>query len=213
MGKIALIVAGGQPPSKPLLYRYIMKADIIIGADKGAECLIDDSIKTFAVIGDFDSIDKDAIRWFKDKDVNMIKAEEKKDETDTMLAVQLAVEHGADTIYILGGLGKRLDHQFANISILMYARKKGADAWLIDDNNRVCLLKDKQSFETGIGDHFSVFSLSKRTEFLSSEGLKFSLNGLVLRRDTPIGVSNMAESKIVTIAIKQGQALMIQSYE
>ena len=213
MGKTALIVAGGRKPGKSLLYQYRLKADIVIGADKGAECLIANDMDIFAVVGDFDSIDKDAVKWLKSKSVRLEKVSDKKDETDTMLAVQLAINSGADIIYILGALGKRLDHQFANIAILMYARKNGAEAVLVDEHNHVMLSKPEQSFDASVGDFFSLFSLTKKTEFYSSSGLKYPLNGLVLRRDTPIGVSNQAMTKHINITVKRGQALIIHSYE
>ncbi len=213
MGKTALIVAGGEKPGKPLLYQYRLKADMVIGADKGAECLIGHDMDIFAVVGDFDSIDKDAVKWLKSRSIRLVKVSDKKDETDTMLAIQMAVENGADHIFILGALGKRLDHQFANISLLMFAQKSGAEAVLIDGNNKVMLSKAEQTFDASVGDFFSLFSLTKKTEFLSSSGLKYPLNGLILHRDTPIGVSNQAMAKQVRISVKKGQALIIHSYE
>ncbi len=41
-----------------------------------------------------------------------------KDLTDTEIAMNLAIELGAERIFILGGTGTRLDHVVANIKLL-----------------------------------------------------------------------------------------------
>jgi len=210
---VALIVAGGKKPGKELLYRFVEKADIIIGADSGGKSLKHDDIETFALVGDFDSLDKNSLKWFKRNNTQILISNEDKDETDTMLAVDLAVDEGAKKIYILGALGQRMDHQYANIALLMYAKRKGAKAFLTDEKNCAFIADKNEEIQASTGDFFSVFSVSKKAKFISSDGLKYPLDGLVLRRDTPIGVSNEATESVVKIAVKKGEVLIIKSLE
>ncbi len=51
-----------------------------------------------------------------------------KDDTDTGLAMQKAIETGADEILLVGGTGTRLDHVLGNIGQLFYAHSKGVKA-------------------------------------------------------------------------------------
>ena len=44
-----------------------------------------------------------------------------KDDTDTGLAIQKAIETGADEILMIGGTGTRLDHVMGNFGQLFYA--------------------------------------------------------------------------------------------
>ena len=54
----AIIVSGGNSPSKEILLKYIEEGDYIIGADKGCNALYEYKIKPDLVIGDFDSAKK-----------------------------------------------------------------------------------------------------------------------------------------------------------
>ncbi len=47
-----------------------------------------------------------------------------KDDTDTMHSVDLALEKRFDEIAILGALGGRFDHSFANVGVLLYSRTR-----------------------------------------------------------------------------------------
>ena len=48
----AIIVTGGNKPSKKLLNSYIKSGDLIIGADKGSEYLYDYEIMPNIILGD-----------------------------------------------------------------------------------------------------------------------------------------------------------------
>ncbi len=213
MDKTALIVAGGDRPQKSQIKEYIKKVDFIIAADKGGDYLKSLKIIPDALVGDFDSIDKKSIAWFEKRKVNIHITNAQKDETDTMLCVMLAKGMGATRIVILGGLGGRIDHQIANIALLIYAKSKGIDAVLIDEKNSLFLIDANYKSDISISENFSIFAVSDKVEFNYSHGLKYKLDGLVIEKSNPIGVSNMVSSNEVEVDIKNGLALVVVSKE
>ena len=53
-----------------------------------------------------------------------------KDDTDTLLAVRVALEKGYRDIRIYGAFGGRLDHTLANLATLEFLRQQGANGFL-----------------------------------------------------------------------------------
>ena len=209
MKKRALIVAGGTPPSDKLLKREVSRADLVIAADSGADPLVNMEIEALTLIGDFDSISPKVLETYRKKQVEILTSNTHKDETDTLLAMDAAIARGATRVTVLGALGKRLDHQYANIALLLYAKKRGITAELKDDTTWVFLAKKNTCFETALGANVSIFAITKRCVFLSSKGLAYSLNGLKLYRNKPIGVSNTSMQEKVCFELKTGMALVM----
>jgi len=209
MGAHALIVAGGVPPKPALLLSEIKKADFVIAADSGADALVDMDVADLTLVGDFDSIAPSVLEKLNRKGITMQACDSHKDETDTLLAMDTAIKRGANTLTVLGALGKRLDHTFANVSLLLYAEKKRCRATLVDDTTTVFLAQETTCIRTKVGASVSLFSLTKRCRFISSTGLAYPLDNLLLTRAKPIGVSNEATAKNVKIKKQSGKALVM----
>ncbi|MFA5659567.1 MAG: thiamine pyrophosphokinase, partial [Oscillospiraceae bacterium] len=103
--KKCAVLSGGEIADYSQIDVSQLKDCVIISADSGyyhAKAL---GLKTDYLIGDFDSID------FVPKDASeVIEFPSEKDDTDTMLAIKLALNLGFEDITIVGGLGKRLYH-------------------------------------------------------------------------------------------------------
>ena len=94
------------------------------------------------IVGDFDSASGEALEYlnsfrrFRSVNFNPVK-----DFTDTEIAMELAMEEGADRIYILGGTGTRLDHVVANIKLPSHGPRAGKECiLLLDAHNRIRLI-------------------------------------------------------------------------
>ena len=87
--------------------------DLVIAADSGYNNAKTLGVKVDILLGDMDSIGEayDLVP----QDTEIIKLPPEKDDTDTSLAVKLALERGCDNIVIIGGLSGRLDHTMANL--------------------------------------------------------------------------------------------------
>ena len=92
--------------------------DIIIAADGGYDSLVRRGYTPDILLGDFDSI-KSQIP----KEQRTIRYPKEKDETDMFLAYDAGVKLGYTEFVMLGATGGSLDHTFANISLLLYAKK------------------------------------------------------------------------------------------
>ena len=123
----AFIYAGGEifPDG---IFDFPKGDDVTVSADcgyKNAKLL--GIVPQFAV-GDFDSETQNEIP----RETEIIEVPAEKDFTDTALAVDVALEQGADFIYIIGGLGGRLDHTMANLALLEKLWALGVRAYITD---------------------------------------------------------------------------------
>ena len=181
------------------------KEDFVIAADAGYRICQQLGIVPDLLLGDFDSMEQPE----EFPDVHRSPVE--KDDTDTMLAVKTALEHGCDTIYIYGGTGgKRLDHTLANLQTLWYIRRNGARGYLYDDDFIWTVLENEsftieRTVEWGL---FSAFCLGDRAEGIDESGFQYSLKDAVLTADFPLGVSNHIMEPTATVTVRNG-ALII----
>ena len=127
-------------------YKYIKNIiyknnyDYIICSDGGANHTYKMDIVPDYIIGDLDSIEDNIIKYYKSKNVKFDKFPTKKDETDTELSIWLANKLNAKEIDLIGALGGRIDHTFANISALQYIHNKGGRGVLLSEKESVQFL-------------------------------------------------------------------------
>ena len=119
--KTAVIFAAGELGGKVSAEEIKSRADIIIAADKGLEHLSVLGLVPDIIVGDFDSYTGE----LPETDAEMHRSVPEKDDTDTMLAVRIAIERGCTDIDLYGALGGRTDHTIANIQTLRFAREHG----------------------------------------------------------------------------------------
>ena len=64
-----------------------------------------------------------------------------KDETDTELALRIAIERHATKITLIGVTGTRMDHSLGAIQLLGYGMERNVECVLLDEHNRIRLTK------------------------------------------------------------------------
>src|SRR6266516_8215265 len=96
------IFAGGEFKPGRAFHEAIASADLIIAADSGAATALHYGCSPAIVVGDFDSLDAPRLQELKTRGSSIDQVAVEKNETDTELAVQAAIEEGADTITLLG---------------------------------------------------------------------------------------------------------------
>src|SRR5437667_7677812 len=115
----AVIFAGGTLRPGKTMHAAIAQADLVISADSGAATALDYGCTPAIVVGDLDSLDALLLQQLQERGTQIIQAAVEKNETDTELAVQLAIDRGATSITLLSALGgQRFDHTMANILLL-----------------------------------------------------------------------------------------------
>ncbi len=178
--------------------------DLIIAADGGLKTLEKFNIKPDLIVGDFDSLE------YTPKGNNVIKHPVKKDETDTILAIDVALDKGYNNFIIYGCLGGRLDHTLASIQTASYISEKGGKSVFIDKETYLTVIKqNKITFtkeNTGI---ISVFAVSDIAIGVNASNLLYSLENAELSPDFPLGVSNEFIGETASISVKKGKLCII----
>lgn len=208
-----LIVSGGEL-NKDFLQAFISnnEMDYIIAVDKGLEILDSINILPNCILGDFDSIKNGILEKYNRQDIKIIKLNPEKDFSDTHMALKEAIEMKSTEIYILGALGKRMDHAIANIHILREALENNIECKIIDTNNIIKLItKGTEVVHKSKYKYISLFPLTTSVKGITLKGFKYPLTNDMLTIGHSIGVSNELLENIGTISISDGILIMVQS--
>ena len=205
--------------------------DIVIAADSGYETARKLKLPVNVLIGDMDSIKVDL-----PKSVEVIKLPTEKDVTDTEAAVELALEKGADTLCIVGGIGTRVDHTLASLGILedmeglfsaplgkrrkFFGLAKQARfsrriyATLTNGYNRVRFIRN-DSVIIPRSPYFKYLSIICADEFVKGvtvDGVKYPLkNATLSRRQQYYSVSNEISGNCAFVSVRNGGIYIIEA--
>lgn len=193
---------------------------LILCADGGYRLASKEGLIPHVIIGDFDTFDG------MDTDVpdagQIIRVPVEKDDTDTLLCIKYGLEQGCDSFTIVGGLGGRLDHTFANLQSLAYLASLEKEAVLKDEETCVMIkasgvhkLHRGSTAEGGCRPYrrFSLFSWTPTVEGLSIRGAKYELENGKLENTFPLGVSNEFLQDEVEIEFRNGLVLVILNHQ
>lgn len=220
-----LIITGGDI-NIDFIREYIktLSYDKVFAVDKGLEAVYALEIAPDIMIGDFDSVDSDVLKYYDNKIasgmIHTIKIEHPvmKNDTDTALAVKYAEDNGADRITILGFNGSRMDHVFANIGLLTQIEKNGCNCEMVDETNRIRLIDSRYNCNEIIiskneqfGEYISLIPLNDKVRGVTMEGVLYPLDSSVITKGSTLTISNQITEKTARILIEDGAALLIES--
>ena len=159
------------------------------------------------IVGDFDSYMGDL-----PEDVEIHRSIPEKDDTDTLMALRIAIDRGYDEIRLYGGLGARFDHSFANIQTLIFAYEKGCKMTIYDADNILTIRgAGEYKFSRKNDWYFSLFALTEKAEIGELKGVKYPLEAYEMTMGYPIGVSNEITPDKAYLRINSGIVLVIES--
>lgn len=201
----AVIFTGGFCNTS-LLTAEELTADLYIAADAGWHTAETLGIMPHVTAGDFDSSDMPPESFAGE----IIRVPAEKDDTDTMLACELAIERGARELLILGGTGGRLDHTLSNVFLLENHLARGVRTCLTDGENRIHVLHEETLTLPCV--RFRYFSLLALTDAaVTIRGCKYPLTDAPLSRANPYAVSNEITGDAAEITVRGGPVLLIES--
>lgn len=211
-GQVSIFTGGIL--TKAMLPFVELNEAIIIGVDRGAEWLMENRIIPDYFIGDFDSVSPDFLAVIKEnypERINQYKSE--KDETDTELAIRLAISLNPEKIFIYGAIGTRLDHVIANIHLLLKAEEENIQSMLIGTNNRIHLLLPNRNkmIERSNFKYVSLLPFTEEINGINLSGFKYPLHNAIMKLGNPYGISNELIEPIGSISIEEGILLIIES--
>lgn len=188
--------------------------DQIIAVDKGIEIFETLDIFPNHLVGDLDSVNPIILNKLKKNDSIIIHSyPPQKDETDTEIALKLALQENTTKITIVGGLGKRFDHSLANLHILTLCLDKNVPCELLDPNNRIYLIQNSVSLSINklYGKYISLIPLTSHVEGLTLKGFRYPLEQYKLSIGTSLGISNELIEEIGCIHLEDGILIVIES--
>ena len=207
-----VIFAGGTLRPGKALSTTIASADLILAADSGAATALQYDLTPAIVVGDFDSLGTLPLQYLQERGSQIIQAPVEKDETDTELAIDTAIEHGATRITLLGALGgPRFDHTMANVMLLAGYEKMPIQ---IVDGPTICWLlpgPGNSSIEGHAGDLLSLIPLMSEAKGVRTDGLYYPLHSETLYFGKPRGVSNLLTREQAEVSLEQGLLLIIHT--
>ena len=215
MNRRCVIISGGSIDDNFALEQIrVIQPDIIIGVDSGLRFLYRNQIMPTHIVGDFDSVDSEVIEFYKkETQVPIREFNPVKDASDTEIALKLAIELGAEQVWILGGTGTRLDHVMANIQMLKFAMDAGVKAYILDRYNRISLINDETILKrrNAYGPYFSVFPLGGVVSGFSITGAKYPLKNHTLSPYDSLCVSNQYLEEKVEISFQEGIVILMET--
>ncbi len=207
-----VIFAGGTLQPGKAVDAAIAQADRIIAADSGAAAALSYGRIPATVVGDFDSLDISLQQQLRQQGSQFIQAAVEKNETDTELAVQVAIEQGATAITLLGALGGvRFDHTVANI--LLLAAVETVPIRIIDGPSTCWLLRGPghTTISGHNGDLLSLLPLTNEATGIRTCNLYYPLYGETLYFGKPRGVSNVLTQEHAEVSLEKGLLLIIHT--
>jgi thiamine pyrophosphokinase len=213
--KYIFVIAGG-----PMENREFLKLQVealhpveLICADGGARHLNALGLTPDVIIGDMDSLSPEILHSCEKRGSRILKYPQEKDETDTQLALDYALKLHPDEILIFGGLGGRIDHTLANISLLVRIAGVGTPAKLVDEWCEVFVVNRHAEIKGIPGQTVSLFPLSSVVCGIELEGFEYSLSGATMEIGASYGVSNRLMAVRGIISVESGYLLAIRYYK
>ena len=190
------------------------ETEFVIGVDKGLEFLYKHEIKPDYIVGDFDSVSRELVDYYREElNVPIREFNPVKDASDTEIALRLCLGLNRKSILILGGTGNRIDHLWANVQCLQIALQAGADARIVDSHNQIRLLDSDITLKKSeaFGPYFSLFPLEMPVDELSIRGAKYPLQNHFLKPSDSLCVSNEFAEDEVTISFVYGKVILMET--
>jgi thiamine pyrophosphokinase len=178
--------------------------DFVIAADAGYLHMARLAAVPDLVLGDFDSLLQ------KPNHPNVVEHPKEKDQTDMMLAIYEGVRRGYKRFVLLGGLGGRLDHTFANIQTLIHIAEENARGYLLGNGTAVTVIKNGAiAFDSDKKGTVSIFCCCEPAKGVTLKGLKYPLNNAVLMESDPLGISNEFTGGKSEITVSNGSLVVM----
>ena len=176
-----------------------------VGIDKGALICVKQGISMICAVGDFDSVTCEEKQMIE-AHTSILPLPEQKNETDTEVALSYAIKHKYETIILYGGLGGRIDHELANLYLLM---NRDLPVILMNEQNRIQVLHPG-SYQ--IKKEYTYLSfLALEDSCISESNVAYPLTKRRLTTQDIYPISNEIMNEYANITLHEGRVLMIEA--
>ncbi len=182
--KRCIIFCGGNMDTDRV-WKAEYDRDFILCADGGFRHAQRLGITPDMIIGDLDS----GIESYPDGIRHRIFPSEK-DETDTNLCLDFAIENGYDEVLLLGGLGGRRDHEYSHYCLMYQALRRGVRMRMVSGTQEIWMENAPFVLYPNEKKYISFFPFGGDVNDFCVHGLKYEAEGMTLRCDRVQASSN-----------------------
>lgn len=222
MKKRFLILTGGTL-KKEFLTAFLQNYSFekIICVDGALELAEKAGISFDYLVGDFDTVNPAVLEGFlkrkeeKHLPVTVRKFRPEKDNTDTDIAIELAISEKAEEIVLLGATGTRIDHTLGNIQLLLKPLKAGVAAFIYDEYNKIYLIEKETRFykDRLYGPYLSFVPFGGTVKGVSQIGFKYETHKVDFAMGESLGISNELLNEEGYVSFESGRFLVIEAKE
>jgi thiamine pyrophosphokinase len=208
--KKCIILANGKPPRKSVITFFQKNGfDTLLCADGGADSALGLDLTPDYIIGDLDSISKEAIKKFKK--TSKILQYKRQNDTDVEKCLKFAIKNKFDEALLIGVTGNRLDHTICNLGIVLKFFSKIKFS-LLAENSYLKPFTGDVKLKTYKGEIISLYGFDKKTK-ITSGGLKYPLKNTSLPFGEKESTSNVSTSNSVQLKIRNGITFIIRDFK
>lgn len=210
-----ILILNGDILDYNVIKKHIDKEDFVIICDGGLRHCKNLDVIPNLIIGDFDSVDTELLKSYKDKS-QIKKYPVDKDFTDGELGVIEAKKIGNSILIILGAMSinGRVDHMFSNVFMLESFVNTNILASIVTEKSEVFILNSglyKRLKVKPNRKYCSLIPITEKVNVKFSKGLKYDLTNQSFDFGSSRSVSNECLDEEIIISLKNGKALIIFS--
>jgi len=218
-GLHAIVLADGAAPTRASLDAawpgWDDEVGLVVAADGGARHATALELRLDRWVGDGDSIDPTDLKALAIAGVRIDQVAREKDASDTELAVLAAIEAGAASVTLIGGLGGvRTDHALVNVALLLHPALDGVQALLYDERAaRLSLLTGpgEAELEGHVDDLVTLIPAGVTAVGVTTRELRYPLRDETLEPGSSRGLSNVRTAPRAAVSLREGRILVIET--
>jgi len=195
-----LVLAG--PDFDRLSFQELSAVPLIVAVDGGLNHLTGLHCTVNLHLGDMDSFQPAADL---PEVLKVMTFQPEKDDSDFRLALDLIQERGCKRVAVFGGLGGRIDHFLQIYESAVEFAGCGMEITIFGLQERIVLTNVADfSVELPLNTTVSVFAGTAECTGVTLSGFKYPLSNYLMKRNYPVGLSNLTVQETVSITHSSG---------
>lgn len=207
-----VVLAGGEPVTTPLP-RQLPDATLVIAADSGLQAAAALGVEVDRIVGDLDSVDREELERARARGAVVDRHPVAKDRTDLAIALDTALELGAEEVTLVGGYGGRLDHLLAGVLLLAAPAYARLSIRALMGPAVVTVVRGTATLSGRAGELVSLLPVHGTAQGVVTQGLRFPLDDEALPSGSSRGVSNVLTAPTAEVSLRDGVLLAVQPGE
>ncbi len=203
MERRCVVVLGGEISDYSAIRSELREDDYFIFCDSGLSHEASLGVKADLALGDFDSHPVP-------EGTETLVFPPKKDDTDAYLGIKEGIRRGFTDFLILGALGRRIDHELANIYLLDWLDSHSVSAKIIDGTTRLSMVSKSEVVIPSSVKYFSLLAVSGTTRAVTIKGAAYNLEAGTIEPSFQYGISNEVKGDEARVSVGEGKLLLVE---